>query len=326
MPTLIRGSITSKRPLSQMSLSTLTNRRLRAADISAAKPMTSLTPPQPIGLFEVWTRFRRHVPATVGLAILVLFALLGAAAPLLTSYDPVRQQLGSVLLAPSLEHPLGTDYLGRDILARILYGARLSLLIGFLAVGIGLAVGVPLGAISGYYGRWTDLFVQRLADILLSFPGFLLALSLVAILGVGLQNVIISVGISAVPAFIRLVRGSVLSIRAQPYVEAARCIGARDSIIILRHVLPNAMAPVIVQATLNLGTAILMAAGLGFLGLGVQPPTPEWGTMLGEGRNYIFSAPYIATFPGLAIFLAVLGFNLVGDGLRDALDPRLRIL
>ncbi len=275
---------------------------------------------------EGWQRFRRHRVAMFGLGLLVLLLALALAAPLLTRYDPVRQNLSQTLRPISAAHPLGTDHLGRDMLARILYGGRLSLVIGFLAVGVGLAVGVPLGAISGFQGGRTDLVIQRFADILLSFPGFLLALSLVAILGVGLRNVIISVGISAVPSFIRLVRGSVLSIREQVYVEAAHALGQRQSAIIFRHVLPNAMAPVIVQATLSLGFAILVAAGLGFLGLGVQPPTPEWGTMLGEGRQYIFRAPALTTFPGLAIFLAVLGFNLFGDGLRDALDPRMRAL
>jgi len=261
----------------------------------------------------------------VGLALLVTLLGLALAAPVLTAEDPGKQNLARVLHPASAAHPLGTDHLGRDVFARILYGGRLSLLIGFLAVGVGLAVGVPLGAISGFQGGRTDLVIQRFADILLSFPGFLLALSLVAILGVGLRNVIISVGISAVPSFIRLVRGSVLSIREQAYVEAAHALGQRRSAIIFRHVLPNAMAPVIVQATLSLGFAILVAAGLGFLGLGVQPPTPEWGTMLGEGRQYIFRAPSLTTFPGVAIFLAVLGFNLFGDGLRDALDPRMKI-
>jgi ABC-type dipeptide/oligopeptide/nickel transport system permease subunit len=259
-----------------------------------------------------------------GLLILAVMLILVFTAPLWQRHDPERQQLSRVLRPMSAVNPLGTDHLGRDILARILYGGRLSLLIGFLAVGIGLAIGVPLGALSGFQGGWTDLVIQRFADILLSFPGFLLALSLVSILGVGLQNVIISVGISAIPSFIRLVRSSVLSIREQAFVEAARALGQRAWIIILRHVLPNAMAPIIVQGTLNLGSAILVAAGLGFLGLGVQPPTPEWGTMLGEGRQYIFRAPSITLFPGLAIFLAVLGFNLLGDGLRDALDPRMQ--
>lgn len=273
---------------------------------------------------EIWRRFLRRRSAALGLVILLTMILASVAAPLLTPSDPEAQKLAQALRPPSAEFPLGTDYLGRDLVTRLLYGGRWSLTIGFLAVGLGLAVGVPLGALSGYYGGWVDLLIQRLADTLLAFPGFLLALSLVAILGVGLQNVIISVGISAIPSFIRLVRGSVLTIRHQTYIEAAHAVGVRDRRIILRHVLPNAMAPVIVQATLNLGTSILVAAGLGFLGLGVQSPTPEWGTMLGEGRNYIFSAAYMETFPGIAIFLAVLGFNLMGDGLRDALDPRLR--
>lgn len=187
-------------------------------------------------------------------------------------------------------------------------------------------MGVPLGAVSGYYGGVTDLVIQRLADALLSFPGFLLALSLVWMLGVGLQNVIIAVGMVATPSFIRLVRVSVLSLRKLTYVEAAQALGRGHGTIIVKHVLPNALTPVIVQATLNPGSAILVAAGLGFLGLGVQPPTAEWRAMLGEGRQYIFSAPALLTFPGLAIFLTVLGFNLLGDGLRDALDPRLRTL
>jgi ABC-type dipeptide/oligopeptide/nickel transport system permease subunit len=275
-------------------------------------------------LLDVWRRFCRHRAAMTGLCILSVMLVLVFTAPLWATHDPKRQQLSQVLRPVSALHPLGTDHLGRDMLARLLYGGRLSLCIGFLAVGIGLAVGVPLGAVSGFQGGWTDLVIQRLADVLLSFPGFLLALSLVSILGVGLQNVIISVGISAIPSFIRLVRGSVLSIREQVFVEAARALGQRSWIIVLRHVLPNAMAPIIVQATLNLGTSILVAAGLGFLGLGVQPPTPEWGTMLGEGRQYIFRAPLLTLFPGLAIFLAVLGFNLLGDGLRDALDPRMQ--
>jgi peptide/nickel transport system permease protein len=271
---------------------------------------------------EAWRRFRRHRAATAGLVLLLALFGLAAAAPLFTRQDPAGQNLGQALAPVSRAHPLGTDHLGRDLFARLLYGGRVSLLVGFLAVALGLAVGVPLGAISGFRGGLTDLVVQRFADILLSFPGFLLALSLVSVLGVGLQNVVISVGVGAIPSFIRLVRGCVLSIRRQTFVEAATAIGQRQRAIIFRHVLPNAVAPVIVQATLNLGSAILVAAGLGFLGLGVQAPTPEWGTMLGEGRQYIFRAPALTTDPGVAIFLAVLGFNLLGDGLRDALDPR----
>jgi len=293
----------------------------RAPSTAAGSPASAATTHPPT---EWWARLRRHRASLAGLVVLAIFALLAIAAPLVTPYDPVQQRLRDALLNPSLAHPLGTDYLGRDLLTRILYGARYSLVIGFLAVGMGAMMGVPLGALSGYYGGLADLVIQRFVDILLSFPGFLLALSLVAILGVGVENVVISVGVGATPSFIRLVRASTLSIRQLTYVEAARALGARSGIIIFRHALPNAMAPVIVQATLSLGSAILVAAGLGFLGLGVQPPAPEWGSMLGEGRNYIFSNPNMATFPGMAIFLAVLAFNLVGDGLRDALDPRLR--
>ncbi len=273
---------------------------------------------------EFWARYRRNRAAVAGLTLLVLFFVLAAGAPLVTAWDPEQNRLADALQDPSARHLLGTDHLGRDILARLLFGARNSLFIGFAAVGLGLLVGVPLGAVSGYYGGWVDLSVQRLVDILLSFPGFLLALSLVAVLGIGTVNVIISVGLGAVPAFVRLVRASTLAIRYTAYVEAARGLGATGPRIIGRHVLPNAVAPVIVQATLGLGSTLLTAAGLGFLGLGVQPPTPEWGSMLGEGRQYIFSNPNLATFPGLAIFLTVLGFNLAGDGLRDALDPSLR--
>jgi ABC-type dipeptide/oligopeptide/nickel transport system permease subunit len=302
---------------------------MSSSTLESATPEAALVEAAPAGhpalrrLGDSWRRFRRHRTAMVGLVLLASLFALALVAPLLTSSNPERQSLSQALRPLSAAHPLGTDHLGRDMLARLLYGGRLSLLIGFLAVGVGVAVGVPLGAVSGFQGGFTDLVIQRFADILLSFPGFLLALSLVAILGVGLQNVIISVGISAVPAFIRLVRGSVLSIREQVYVQAAEAIGQRRVAIIFRHVLPNAMAPVIVQATLSLGAAILVAAGLGFLGLGVQPPTPEWGTMLGEGRQYIFRAPGLTMYPGIVIFLAVLGFNLFGDGLRDALDPRM---
>jgi ABC-type dipeptide/oligopeptide/nickel transport system permease subunit len=226
---------------------------------------------------------------------------------------------------PSLEQPLGTDELGRSILGRVIYGSRVSLLIAIGVVCVGLLVGVPLGLISGYYGGRVDFFIQRITDTLLAFPGFLLALALVSVLGVGLKNTIISVGISMVPIYIRLVRGCALSVREQTYVEAAKAVGTRNRVILLRHILPNVMIPITIQTSLGMGTAILFAAGLGFLGIGVQPPTPEWGAMLGSGRAYLFHAPHVATFPGVAIFLAVLGFNLAGDGLRDILDPRFRL-
>lgn len=275
---------------------------------------------------EAWGRFRKHKPAMLGALILVLYTLLAIFAPWVTPHDPVQQQLAQSLQTPSTEFWLGTDHLGRDVLTRILYGTRISLFIGIAAVTVGMAVGIPLGVVSGYYGRATDMVIQRVADIMFSFPSILLALALVAVLGVGLNNVIVAVGVAIVPIFIRLVRGQVLSVREEVYVDAARAIGASDIRILIRHVLANSWAPIIVQATISIGITILVAAGLGFLGLGVPSPTPEWGAMLGEGRNYIYSHPHMSTFPGLAIFLAVIAFNLMGDGLRDALDPRLRAL
>ncbi len=273
---------------------------------------------------RAWRRFRHHPPALVGLGIILTFVLLAIFAPLISPYDPVAQDLSSAVQSPSAQHWFGTDQLGRDVATRLMYGTRISLLIGVLAVAIGLVIGVPLGMIAGYYGGWADLTISRVADMMFAFTSILLALTLVAVLGVSLQNVIIAVGISVVPVIIRLVRSSVLSLREEPYVEAARALGASDRRIITRHVLRNALTPVLVHGTLSIGVSILLAAGLGFLGLGVQSPTPEWGTMLGEGRQFIFNAPHMTTFPGLTIFLAILAFNLLGDGLRDALDPRMR--
>ncbi|WP_036337104.1 MULTISPECIES: ABC transporter permease [Modestobacter] len=273
---------------------------------------------------RAWSRFRHHTPAMIGLGIIVTFVVLAIFAPLISPFDPNAQNLSVAIQGPSAEHWLGTDQLGRDIATRLMYGARISLLIGVLAVSIGLVIGVPLGMIAGYYGGWADLAISRFADMMFAFTSILLALTLVAVLGVSLQNVIIAVGISVIPVIIRLVRSSVLSLREEPYVEAARALGASNLRIITRHVFRNSLTPVLVHGTLSIGVSILLAAGLGFLGLGVQSPTAEWGTMLGEGRQFIFSAPHLTTFPGIAIFLAILAFNLLGDGLRDALDPRMR--
>ncbi len=273
----------------------------------------------------VLRRLGRHRTAVVGLVILAGFIVATALAPSLLPYDPNAADFDHVLLRPAALHPLGTDQLGRDLLTRIVYGARVSFLIGILAVGMSALLGVPAGLISGYRGGIVDLAMQRLVDLLLAFPGFLLALTLIAVLGVGVTNVVVSVGLATAPVYIRLARGVALSIKSQVYIEAARAIGVAESRIVARHVLPNCLAPLIVQSTLQLGAAILTAAGLGFLGLGVKPPTPEWGTMLGEGQTYLFSSWYIATFPGIAIFLAVMAFNLLGDGLRDALDPRMKL-
>ncbi|MFH2040070.1 MAG: ABC transporter permease [Chloroflexota bacterium] len=268
-------------------------------------------------------KFLRNKAAVWGGVIIVLFLLSAIFAPVFYPNNPNAPNLIHSLERPSYSHLLGTDQLGRDILGRILFGGRVSLTIALGSVALGLIFGIPLGLVSGYFGGKTDFLVQRFTDIMLSFPPFILALSLVAVLGVGLTNTLISVGIAGIPHTIRITRGCVLSIREQVYVEAARAAGTRDAVILVRHILPNVMVPIIVNSTLFLGMAILFAAGLGFLGVGIQPPMPEWGTMLGAGRSYLFAAPHVATFPGIAIFLVVLGFNLLGDGLRDALDPRM---
>lgn len=219
-------------------------------------------------------------------------------------------------------HLLGTDEQGRDLFSRLVHGAWISLFIGLISVAIGVSVGVPIGAISGFLGGTVDIVVQRVVDIMLAFPGILLAIVLVATFGTGLTNVMIAVGIASIPIYARLVRGSVLSVKSREYVEAARAMGRRPMPTLFRHVVPNALAPIIVQSSLQMAIAILFAAGLGFLGLGARPPQPEWGLMLARGREYLAVAPHVATFPGLAIVSVVLGFNLVGDALRDALDPR----
>lgn len=268
--------------------------------------------------------FAGNKAAVVGVIILLIFVFVAIFAPLLTKQDPTGQNISDAFQHPSGNHWLGTDDLGRDILARIMYGGRYTLLIGLVAVSIATAIGVPLGLISGYFGGVVDTIIQRITDIMLSFNPFLLALMLVAVFGAGAKTVTIAAGVGVIPQFIRLARGQALSIREDVYVEAAVAFGEKPMAILRRHVLRNSLAPIIVYATLNIGLTILVAAGLGFLGLGVQPPAPEWGTMLGEARSYIFHASYQMTFPGLAIFLVVLSFNLLGDGLRDAVDPSLR--
>jgi ABC-type dipeptide/oligopeptide/nickel transport system permease subunit len=272
-----------------------------------------------------WFKLKRNKVALIGGLLILLYILTALLAPVLFPGNPSAPNLIIALETPSLKHPLGTDELGRSILGRIIYGSRVSLLIAIGVVSVGLIIGVPLGLISGYYGGKIDFIIQRITDTMLAFPGFLLALGLVAVLGVGLKNAMVSVGIAMIPLYIRLVRGCTLAVREEVYVEAAKAVGTRDTLILLRHILPNVMVPITVQTSLSMGMGILFAAGLGFLGIGVQPPTPEWGTMLGSGRSYLFHAPHVATFPGIAIFLAVLGFNLLGDGLRDALDPRFKL-
>jgi ABC-type dipeptide/oligopeptide/nickel transport system permease subunit len=263
--------------------------------------------------------FAHNKAAMLGVLILLIFTAMAAAAPLLTSWDPSRQDLSAAFIPPSSRHLLGTDDLGRDILARIMYGGRYTLLIGLVATGIATVIGVPVGLISGYLGGWVDMVIQRITDILLSFNAFLLALVLVAVFGVGLESVTVAAGIGVLPQFIRLARGQALSIREEVYVEAAVAFGERPTTILRRHILRNALTPIIVYATLNIGLTILVAAGLGFLGLGVQPPTPEWGNMVAEGRTYMITAWWMITFPGLAIVLTGVALSLFGDGIVNLL-------
>jgi len=273
---------------------------------------------------DAWRRLRRNRWAVLGMAVVGVFAVLAAGAPLLNLPDPITQDLNGRLLSPSHLHWLGTDDLGRDLLSRIIYGGRTSLTVGIVSVSIALAIGTLLGLVGGYYSGWAESVTMRLMDVMLAFPATLLAIFIVGIRGPGLNNAMLAIGVINIPIFARIVRGSVLRARQEDYVEAARALGASQVRIIGRHILPNTLAPVIVQTTLGVGSAVLEAAGLSFLGLGAQAPTPEWGAMLTNTREYLRDAPWAATFPGIAILLTVVGCNLLGDGLRDALDPRLR--
>jgi peptide/nickel transport system permease protein len=275
-----------------------------------------------------WSDARRRIlksrAAMSGGLVVALFVALAALAPALAPYEPLRGRLDERLLPPSAGHWFGTDELGRDVLSRVLYGARISLQIQVAAVGLALVLGTALGVVAGYVGRWPDMLIMRIVDIMMAFPGIFLALAIIAALGTGLGNVIIASAIFLVPQFARVIRGSVLTLKEKEFVEAARALGEADVPIIVRYLLPNSLAPIIVQTSLRMATVLLTASGLSFLGLGVQPPSPEWGAMLSNARAYMITAPHVATVPGLAIMLVVLGFNLLGDGLRDALDPRLR--
>ena len=263
--------------------------------------------------------------ALVGLVILCVLILAAIAAPLITPYSPIKINPPAQLQPPSRTHWMGTDGFGRDLYTRVVYGARISLPVGLIAVAISAVAGVFLGLIAGYYGKIIDGVIMRIIDIMLAFPGILLALVIVAILGPNLQNVMIAVGISGIPRFSRLIRGSVLSARENLYVDAARVVGVPNRLILYRHILPNVIGPTVILSTLSVGYAILSAAGLSFLGLGAQPPSPEWGSMLANGRQFLQSDPWVTTTPGIAILITVLAVNLFGDGLRDILDPRLRV-
>ena len=277
-------------------------------------------------IVEVLQRLARNKTAMVGLAIVIMLIVAAVTSPFFYDYDEViiKQNIPERLQHPSKTYIFGTDDLGRQIFPRIIYGARVSLSVGFSAVAIAFIVGGFLGAVGGYYGGVIDNVIMRFMDIFLAIPGTLFAITIAAALGSNIRNLIIALAISSVPGFARIIRSSVITVRDVEYIEAARAIGAKDSRIVLNHVIPNALAPVIVHTTLNVASIILTIAGLSFLGLGVAPPTPEWGAMLSAGRTYIVGHSYMTAFPGFAIMITILALNLLGDGLRDALDPRLK--
>jgi peptide/nickel transport system permease protein len=277
------------------------------------------------GFFDFWRRFRNNKAAMIGGVILIVYILIALLAPLISPYDPHQESLADRIKPPSAKHWLGTDELGRDVLSRILYGARIALFIQILSIFLALIAGVFLGALGGFYGGLIDRCVTGFMDILMAFPSIFLAIIVIAIIGPGITNVIFAGAIYSIPQFALITRASFLSIREKEFMEAARAAGEKDLALIFLYSLPNTFAPLIVQTTLRFATILLTVAGLSYLGLGVQPPTPDWGAMLSMGRVYILTAPHVATFPGLAIMFVVLGFNLLGDGLRDSLDPRLKV-
>jgi peptide/nickel transport system permease protein len=277
-------------------------------------------------LATIWFRFKKNKLAVLGLILFSLMVLIAICAPLIVDYerDVMVQNMKARLRPPSSEYIFGTDSYGRNIFGRIIFGTRISLFVGLFTVGIALTFGALLGASAGYYGGKVDNIIMRMMDILLAIPSIVLAIAVVTALGPGIRNLLIALSISRTPQFARIVRSAILSVKEQVYIEAARACGTSDRRIILRHIMPNAIGPIIVQATLNMATTILGIAALSFIGLGVQPPTPEWGSMLSESREYMRQHPYLVVSPGVSIILAVLSLNLIGDGLRDALDPRLR--
>lgn len=269
-------------------------------------------------------RFMKRKLSVAALAVLAAIILVCLIGPYVVRHDPLKQNLGNIYARPSREHLLGTDNLGRDVFSRLLYGGRTSLTISFIGVLVGTSIGILLGVCAGYFGGLTDTLISRFIDILLAFPGLLLAIVIVAVLGIGLQNTVVAISIFSIPYVARMVRGEVLEIKTNEYISACLAMGQHPARIIAVHVIPNAISQIIVNATLQLGTAILVASSLSFLGLGVQPPDPEWGSMLSQARDIIRSYPLIAIIPGVAITLVVMSFSLIGDGLRDALDPRLK--
>jgi peptide/nickel transport system permease protein len=290
------------------------------AEIPAKTAEEKMTPPWK----EAWKSFYKNRLALAGLVIVVFFIILAIIAPLVAPYSYDGQALTERLQPPSSKHWFGTDDFGRDIFSRIVYGARISLWVGFFSVLGSVIAGTLFGILAGYYGRWVDTIISRVFDVMLAFPSILLAIAVVAILGPSLQNALIAIAVINIPNFGRLIRSRVLSVKQEEYIMAARAIGMKDSRILLHHILPNSISPVIVQATLAIASAIIEAAALGFLGLGAQPPTPEWGKMLADSKQYLVQAPWTLFFPGIDIMLTVLGFNLMGDGLRDVLDPKMK--
>jgi peptide/nickel transport system permease protein len=293
-----------------------------AVAVDAAGASGNAGAPQVVASRAVVRRLLRRPAATAGVVVVAMFVAMAIFAPWIAPYDPIATSFSTVRKAPSALHWFGTDEIGRDVLSRIVFGARASLLAGVVSVLISLAVGVPIGLLAGYAGGKTDVLISRITDAMLACPFLILAIALAAFLGPSLTNAMIAIGISATPVFIRLTRGTTLAVKAEDYVLAARAIGNGPLRIAVRHVLPNIVAPLLVQATLAIAAAVIAEASLSFLGLGQQPPQPSWGSMLNVAKNYIDNAPWMAIWPGLSIFLLVLSFNLVGDGLRDALDPR----
>ena len=273
---------------------------------------------------RAWRRLVRRKSAVLGLMIIVVLVLAALLAPLIAPYDPSQQSWTAIRKPPSAQHWFGTDESGRDLFSRVIYGARASLLAGVVSISIALTFGVPIGLLAGYGGRWIDTLIGRITDAMLAVPFLILAIALAAFLGPSLQNAMIAIGVTATPIFIRLTRGQVMSVKVEDYVEAARAVGNPPVRIALRHILPNILPALIVQASISIATAIIAEASLSFLGLGQQPPAPSWGSMLNTAQRFLTNAPWMAVWPGLAIFLAVLSFNILGDGLRDALDPKER--
>ena len=281
------------------------------------------TPKEESKFGNAWYMLRKNKAALVGLIIIIILLFIAIFGPLIMPYKPNIGDLSQSLQKPSIAHWFGTDEQGRDIFSRIIDGTKISLRVGITAVTIALSIGIFVGSLAGYYGGTIDMLIMRFMDIMLAFPSLLLAIAFMSVLGKGIDNAIIAISIVTIPEYARIVRGSILSIKDSEYVQAARVIGNSDAAIIFKHILPNVISPIIVRATLGVSNAILDTAALGFLGLGVQPPQAEWGSMLGAGRGYFYNAPYIILFPGIAITITVLAFNLFGDGLRDALDPKL---